>query len=84
MAISTFDNNSMHAKNLHGFHVGQPVTFDWQFPGSGVDATIRGTIVEIHHTSSLVTLWLTPPVSDTGDKSGFELEPQVMVEVTYV
>lgn len=62
----------MIARHISGEHVGSYVEFRWEFPGSGVEATVRGDIREVHHNPEGVTLWLANP-DGSGDKTGFTI-----------
>lgn len=63
----------MIAEQLSGEHIGQTITFNWEFPTSHVKAKITGELREVHHNASgFLFVNLTGDESN-GDKTEFEL-----------
>lgn len=71
----------MMAEELSGQHIGETVTFPWEFKPSGVTAEVHGVLREVHHDgSNAVTLWLAGPTS-AGDKFEFVITRGLLVAI---
>lgn len=70
----------MNATHISGACIDCYVEFAWNFPGSDVEATVRGEIREIHHNPEGVTIWLANP-DGNGDKTGFTIAAGTKVKI---
>lgn len=71
------------AQELAGRHIGSVVEFEWEFPRSGVRATVTGRLSQVRHDGVATFLHLTAPddAAASGARDEFVLDPMTTVEV---
>lgn len=62
-------------------HIGETVSFDWQFPRSGVKARVTGQLLTIHHTVGGTTVEAKGKDAVTNDEFNLKHSTVVTVEV---
>ncbi|WP_336881459.1 hypothetical protein [Rhodococcus globerulus] len=71
---------AVSAENLSGAHIDEIVVFPWKFK-SGVEATVRGQLRQIYHTSAEAVVNLCGIDELTGDLSEFVLDRATRIEI---